>query len=115
MTQGSNNTSFAHVQEQVLPLSNSCDITYGQLALMTTLRKFLVKCVAIPEPDRYAAHVTAAKVADMLGRMSSNCSRSQTTGGRSCVLLQHAATQLLPAFQVSSSGIHHMDGWFSAT
>jgi hypothetical protein len=63
------------------------------------MRKFLVKAANIPEPDRSAAITTATKLAEMVARLACYCSGT-APGDPAGVLLQHAAAQLLPAFQV---------------
>jgi hypothetical protein len=87
------------VQAQLLPLCGSADFDIGQLPLLATLRKFLVKASGIPEPDRTAAITTATKLAEMVARLACCCT-SSAPASKAGVLLQHTAAQLLPALQV---------------
>lgn len=90
----------------MLPVCGQTDLSAGQLSLLATLRKFLVKAVSTPHPDRDAANAVATKLAELLGGLCSSCcsSGNSQTSDSCCVLLQHAATHLLPALQVSSGG-----------
>jgi hypothetical protein len=87
------------LQAQLLPLCGTADVACGQLPLLASMRKFLVKAANIPEPDRSAAITTATKLAEMVARLACYCSGA-APGDPAGVLLQHAAAQLLPAFQV---------------
>jgi hypothetical protein len=88
-----------HVQAQLLPLCGAADLACGQLPLLASMRKFLVKASGIPEPDRTAAITTATKLAEMLACLACSCA-SSAPASHAGVLLQHSAAQLLPAFQV---------------
>jgi hypothetical protein len=82
----------------------TAELSNGQLPLLVTLRKFIVKSVGIPEPDREASMIAATQLAALLGTMASVYASSHTTqGGPADTLMQHAAVQLLPALQVSSA------------
>lgn len=98
------------LQVELLPVCIRCELTAGQLPLLATLRKFVIKSSGIPEPDRNAAMATATQVAALLGALSAahphSSSSSAAEGSEhqppAGVLVQHAAVQLLPALQVSS-------------
>lgn len=94
------------VQAQLLPLCGGADLAGGQLPLMASMRKFLVKASGISEPDRTAAITTATKLAEMVARLACCCA-STAPGSQAGVLLQHTAAQLLPAFQVGCNSSLH--------
>jgi hypothetical protein len=96
--------SVFRLQAQLLPLCGAADLACGQLPLLASMRKFLVKASNIPEPDRTAAMTTATKLAEMVARLACYCSGT-AAGGQAGVLLQHAAAQLLPAFQVGTARV----------
>jgi hypothetical protein len=84
------------------------------LSLLITLRKFIINCANLPEPDReLGVHVALAAEA-LLTRLvssaaaaanqvppSSGLADSLVCTGNQALLLRHAMQQLLPAIQVS--------------
>lgn len=93
------------LQVELLPLCVTVDLEHGQLPLLATLRKFIVKSAGIPEPDREAGMLAATQFVTLLGTLAAAYASSHTAapGGPADVLLCHAAVQLLPALQVSPS------------
>lgn len=93
------------LQVELLPLCVTVDLEHGQLPLLATLRKFIVKSAGIPEPDREAGMLAATQFVTLLGTLAAAYASSHTAapGGPADVLLRHAAVQLLPALQVSPS------------
>jgi hypothetical protein len=75
---------------QALVLPNACcppgsfSLGTSQLSLLTTLRKFLISCTTLPEPDKeLAVHVTLA-FEDLLGRLAAEAvplADNMTTAG----------------------------------
>ncbi|WIA14201.1 hypothetical protein OEZ85_002740 [Tetradesmus obliquus] len=94
----------ADLLAQLLPLCGGADLACGQLPLMASMRKFLVKASGIAEPDRTAAITTATKLAEMVARLACCCA-SAAPGSQAGVLVQHTAAQLLPAFQVFCASV----------
>lgn len=92
-------------QVDLLPLCINSELTAGQLPLLASLRKFIVKSVGIPEPDREAAMSTATQVAALLTALAAahrtSCGSGAGGSANADVLVQHAVVQLLPALQVS--------------
>lgn len=91
------------LQVELLPLSVSAELEHGQLPLLATLRKFIVKSVGIPEPDGEAGMLAATQFAALLGSLAAAYGSGGTAappGGPADTLLRHACVQLLPALQV---------------
>lgn len=118
--------AWCALQVQVLPWCGGAEVTGGQLSLLATLRKFTVKCVGLPEPDREAAMAVVTQLAALPGLMAAaysdpqerpGASDSSSSGDGSAgnanagVLLQHVTMHLLPVLQVRDLHPCGMNGW----
>jgi hypothetical protein len=101
---------------EVLPACACAELPTGQLALLVTLRKFMVKCAGIPGgPDRAAGFAVVTQLATLLGRLACvvpqqrPCDEGADAGAQAehpaVGLLRQATAQLLPALQVYVSAL----------